>query len=363
MLSRLYTSSPIETRKQIRIGFLPQLDAAPLVAAHKLGLFRKFGIEVELRLEIGSATIRDKIIHGELEAGQADAAMPLTLNAGAGNIACECLTGIVLSSQSSAVIVSKRLWDRGVRDGKSFRDEIMRSRTTKVHTFGVAFQFASANFLLRHWLQSAGLEIDRHVRIATVPLSQTLQHLKSGHLEGFAGGEPWTSNALEDEVGCCIATMADVFPQVPETALVVRSEFADAQREQHLKLIAALIEACSFCESPQNHSVMVDTLSKHLGAPRDALKGNFSAVGPTRTGPQAVGLIFDRGGSCEPSGDKAAWVLRQLAAVGALNESLVTHGELIRRAFRPDLFQQAKQLISHPTTHENEFNTACCSTL
>ena len=44
------------------------------VAAH-LGLFAKHGLRVELRREIGWATIREKIIYGELDAAHAPAPM------------------------------------------------------------------------------------------------------------------------------------------------------------------------------------------------------------------------------------------------------------------------------------------------
>src|SRR6266513_2229453 len=61
----------------LRLGFVPLTDCAPLVMAAELGLFRKYGLEVVLSRELGWATIRDKVIHGELDAAHALAALPV----------------------------------------------------------------------------------------------------------------------------------------------------------------------------------------------------------------------------------------------------------------------------------------------
>ncbi len=55
---------------------MPLTDCAPLVMAQELGLFKKFGLNVVLNRELGWATIRDKVIYGELDAVHAVAGMP-----------------------------------------------------------------------------------------------------------------------------------------------------------------------------------------------------------------------------------------------------------------------------------------------
>src|ERR1044071_2463909 len=78
---------------KLRLGFVPLADCAPLVIAHELGLFQKYGLEVSLSRELGWATVRDKVIHGELDAAHALAAMPVAATLGLGSIKCDCLTG------------------------------------------------------------------------------------------------------------------------------------------------------------------------------------------------------------------------------------------------------------------------------
>ena len=70
--------------KPLRLGFVPLIDAAPLIMARELGLFQKYGLQVQLSREIGWATIRDKIIHGELDAAHAPAGMLVAIHSGIG---------------------------------------------------------------------------------------------------------------------------------------------------------------------------------------------------------------------------------------------------------------------------------------
>jgi ABC-type nitrate/sulfonate/bicarbonate transport system substrate-binding protein len=67
----------------IRLGFVALVDCAPLIMAQELGLFEKYDVEVELHREVGGATIRDKVIHGELDAAaNADWVIESLLSAG-----------------------------------------------------------------------------------------------------------------------------------------------------------------------------------------------------------------------------------------------------------------------------------------
>ncbi len=72
-------------RGPLHIGYVPLNDAAPILMAHELGLFEKYGLEVELSREVGWATIRDKILYGELDAAHAVAGLVLAASCGIGS--------------------------------------------------------------------------------------------------------------------------------------------------------------------------------------------------------------------------------------------------------------------------------------
>src|ERR1051326_1843586 len=83
--------------RPLRVGFLPLTDAAPLAAAQELGIYARHGIRVELSREVGWATIREKIVYGELDAAQAPAPMLWDIQLGLGSAPCPVLTGLVLN--------------------------------------------------------------------------------------------------------------------------------------------------------------------------------------------------------------------------------------------------------------------------
>src|SRR5215207_5962955 len=111
-LSGISSDSAGRTRP-LRVGFLSLTDAAPFVVAQELGFFDRHGVRVELSREIGWATIREKIIYGELDAAHAPAPMLWSAQLGLGCPACEVLTALVLNLNGNAITLSRTLWDAG----------------------------------------------------------------------------------------------------------------------------------------------------------------------------------------------------------------------------------------------------------
>lgn len=323
--------------------------------AHELGLFKKYRLNVTLSRELGWATIRDKIIHGELEAAHAVAGMPVAATLGLGSIPCDCLTALVLNLHGNAITLSNDLWKRGVRDGKTLHEEITRSRREKTFVFGVVYPFSSHNFLLRDWLTVAGIDPNRDVRIVVVPPPQMVANLKAGNLDGFCAGEPWNSVAVQSHVGWCAAVSAELAPGHPEKVLMVRCDFARKRDEEHVSLVAALLEACEFCDAPDHREQIIATLARpaYVNVPAATLRHSLSAEfdfghGEVRHVPNFD--VFHRHNANEPSGNKAAWILQRLRASGLCKDASALTSELGQRIFRTDIFDQAVQLRSAPPT-------------
>ena len=346
----------------LRVGFVPLTDCAPLVMAQELGLFRKFGLRVKLERELGWATVRDKMIYGELDASHALAAMPASATLGLGSIPCDCLTALVLNLHGNAITLSNSLGQRGVRDGDTLREEIKRSRHERILTFGVVFTFSSHRHLLRKWLSAHGIDSERDVRIVVVPPPQMAANLWAGNLDGFCVGEPWNSVAVQSRVGRCVATSAELDPGHPEKVLMVRREFAEKRVNEHLALVAALLEACEFCAAPENCDRIAATLARpeFVGVPAEILRRGLS--GQLDFGGEHLRRVpdfcrFNGTGTNEPSGDKAAWALELVRASGLCQQPSELNFAFGKRVFRPDIFDQAVRLTREPSTqthHEIE---------
>jgi ABC-type nitrate/sulfonate/bicarbonate transport system substrate-binding protein len=344
---------PIRAKRApaLRLGFVPLLDCAPLVMAHELGLFEKYGLRVTLQRELGWATIRDKIIYRELEAAHALAAMPMAATLGLGSSACDCVTGLVLNLHGNAITLSNEMWEQGARDAATLRDFVRRSRRDKAFTFAAVGTVSSHFFLLREWLAEACINPERDVRIVIMPPPQMHTNLNAGHLDGFCVGEPWNSVAVEAGAGWCVATSAELAAGHPEKVLMARREFAEKRPAEHAALVAALLESCEFCAQAENHERVVATLARpqYVGVSESALRRGLSGEfdfghGSTRRVQDFI--LFSGAGVNEPSADKAAWVLNHLRQAVPRFASATAGAALGRRVFRDDLYAEAVRLRS-----------------
>ena len=335
--------------KPLRIGFVPLVDAAPLIMAHELGLFAKYDLNVELRREPGWATIRDKILYGDLHAAHALALMPFAATLGLGSSASDCVTGLILNLNGNAITLSNDLRQRGVRDAKTMRSEIERSRGRKTYTFGVVFQWSSHHFLLRQWLQSGGIDADADVRIVVVPPQAMFINLKSGNIDGYCVGEPWNSVAVDGEAGWCVTTSAQLSPGHPEKVVMVRRDFAETHASEHTRILAALIEACAWVHDAANRETLLATLSQsHYVNAAPALMRR-SLCGPFQFGFGKSEMVpdffrFSGDDANEPAPDKAQWILEHLLRFGAIPDRTAVRTLASGAVFRPDIYEKARQL-------------------
>jgi ABC-type nitrate/sulfonate/bicarbonate transport system substrate-binding protein len=254
-----------------------------------------------------------------------------------------------LNLHGNAITLSNALWRSDVRDASSLRAEIARLRHKKILTFGVVSQFSSHYFLLRQWLMSGGILPDRDVRIVVVPPPQMVANLQAGHLDGFCVGEPWNSVAVQSRAGWCVATSAELAPEHPEKVLMVRRDFAEEHAEQHLALIAALLEACAFCDGAENRDQVVSLLAgrDYLNTSVEALRRGFSGdfdFGHNQRRTVRDFSVFHRNDANEPSGKKAAWVLELIRASGQCPDPSSLNFAFGRRVFRADIFAKASEL-------------------
>lgn len=359
MTNKLQSASSKPAHRPLRLGFVPLTDCAPLVMAQELGLYAKYGLRVALSRELGWATVRDKIIHRELDAAHALAAMPAAATLGLGSIACDCLTALVLNLHGNAITLSNELWRRGVREGKTLADEIRRQHGKKFFTFGVVFPFSSHRHLLRGWLAAHGINADRDVRIVTVPPPQMVVNLKAGHLDGFCVGEPWNSVAVHSRSGWCVAASAELEPGHPEKVLMVRRDFAEQRAAEHVALVAALIEACAFCDHPENRTHIAATLARpeYIGVEESILRRGLDGEMDLGHGMERSiqdFCIYHRHDACEPSGDKTAWVLEVIRASGLCKDPLSVNFAFGRKVFRTDIYEQAVRLSAFQAHKHHE---------
>jgi len=350
-MSRSATKTQVSLlSRPLRVGFLALTDAAPFAVAEERGLFAKHGARVQLSREVGWATIREKVIYGELDAAQAPAPMLWATSLGLESVACPVTTGLVLNLNGNALTLSERLWVAGVRDAKTLRDEAHSRKGEHKLTFGVVFNFSSHHLLLRAWLREGGINPDRDVRIVVVPPAQMFRNLAAGTIDGYFAGEPWNSLAVREKIGWCPTWSSRLQPGHIEKVLMVTERFAESHPTEHAAAIAALFEACAWCEKPANREPLAQLLARagyvnqsaHIISP--ALTGAFDC-GHDRTESVPDFHVFHADHANQPTTAKAAAIQQELVAAGLLPSGSVT-AELPRRLFREDIFKHATRINS-----------------
>jgi ABC-type nitrate/sulfonate/bicarbonate transport system substrate-binding protein len=336
-------------KSAIRLGFVPLVDSAPLIMAAELGLFKKYDVSVRLSREAGWATIRDKIIYQELDAAHSPAGAVIATSCGIGSIAAPCLTGFIFNLHGNAITLSEALWQRGIRDGRSLREAV--SRRERDYIFGVTSQFASHNFLMRSWLLQHRINPEIDVRIVVVPPPQMVANLHSGHIDGYCVGEPWNSISVMKKQGWVVACSSELAPGHPEKSLLVRQSFAEEKSTQHLALIAALIEACDFCQNPENRERVTETISqrKYLNVPTQAVRaslgGHFDhGHGKVENMPDFH--VFSGPLANEPTLERGRWVCGQMKLHGLFPDPSNIPTKQLGDFFRADIYQQALAITS-----------------
>lgn len=329
---------------RLRLGFVPLVDCAPIAMAKETGLFERHGLDVELRCEPGWATIRDKMAYGELEASHALVGLAFALNWGLGVVRTPCLTGYLLNSNGDAIMVSHELHERGVRDAATLAGEIRRQHDRSL-IFGVPHLFSSHHFLLRRWLQPAGITPGRDIRILMLPPAQMASCLREGNIDGYCAGEPFNTIAARDECGVIVAESSDLWSLHPEKALLVTETFANDRKDEHLALIRAVSEAARTCETPEGRKLASRILARpeYLGIEEEIIRsslipGDENSLGTIRG---ENFHVFHHPEVNEPTVDKASWVINQLDAAGVLEGVNREKLPKPREIFRKDLFGEA----------------------
>lgn len=306
----------------VRIGFIPLADCAPLIVARSRELFRKHGVKVELSCEVGWATIREKLLYGQVDAAHAIAGLALAMRMGLSTPPCRVVAPFVFNLHGNAITLSRDLWNRGVRDASSLK-KLIRSSTSRRFTFGMVSRYSSHFFLLRQWLTAGGIDVENEVRIVALPPTQMAANLAAGLIDGYCVGEPWNSIAVESGTGWIAATSEQLSPGHPEKVLLTTETFIERHPDEIRSIILALREACIFCDVHENRAEVAHLLAEsgYFAGNEEILKR--SLVGPLELGTEKTAdvsnfHIFQRREANEPTSERGRWLLNEFITHGLI---------------------------------------------
>src|SRR5512145_2347750 len=153
-----YASDSPET-STIRFGIIALTDCAPIVMAHELGYFKKFGISSTVSKEASWAVIRDKLTLGENQATHMLLGMPLASTMGlAGAPVKPMIAPWVLNRNGQAITLNNKLKAAGVKTPAQIRPLAEKAKAAgDPLTFAMTFPPGTHAMWLRYWLASGGI--------------------------------------------------------------------------------------------------------------------------------------------------------------------------------------------------------------
>src|SRR5256886_7637584 len=248
----VYADDSPET-PNMRFGMIALTDCAPIVMAHELGHFKKFGIYSVVSKEASWAVIRDKLTLGENQATHMLTGMPFASTMGLmGSPVKPMIIPWMLNRNGQAITLANQF--KGVvktpADMKPFAIKAKAGGTPL--TFAMTYPPGTHAMWIRYWLASGGIHPDKDVSLITIPPAQMVANMKIGKMDGFCVGEPWNLRSIADDIGYTVITTQKMWPDHPEKVCAFTEEFAEKNPKTVKAVLKALHLSSEFSDKMEN---------------------------------------------------------------------------------------------------------------
>ncbi|WP_300010474.1 CmpA/NrtA family ABC transporter substrate-binding protein [uncultured Roseobacter sp.] len=332
-------------------GFIPLVDAAPLIVAHEMGFAAEEGIALDLRPAPSWSSLRDMLSFGQVDAAHMLSPVPIAASMGLGGVGTALAAVSVMSVNGNVIGVNDQL-ERKLRDlghDFDFRDPraagaaLFKAKTGRLR-IGVPFPFSMHCELVSYWLESLGWDLSGDLDIRTVPPPLMGDAITAGEIDAFCVGEPWGSRAVDQNGAALLLPGSAIWNFAPEKVLAVRTDWAETEQSLLFRLIRAVWRAGRWLAQDGSALLAAEMLSRpgylNLSAEvlERALSGQLviSRKGEERHADRFV--EFHNGSTTFPWRSQAAWIADRLARRSGKPPEIARAAAAV---FRPDLYRQA----------------------
>jgi nitrate/nitrite transport system substrate-binding protein len=298
------TKNPLE-KTMLKVGFVPITCATPIIMAHPLGFYKKYGLDVEVIKTAGWAVARDKSLNKEYDASHMLTPMPLAISLGAGSQPTPFLMPAVENLNGQAITLDIRHKDK--RDPKQW----------KGFKFAVPFDYSMHNFLLRYYVAEHGLDPDKDIQIRVVPPPEMVANLKAGNVDGFLAPDPFNQRAVYEKAAFIHLLSKDIWEGHPCCAFAASKEFATSMPNTFGALFKAIVDATHYSAKNEHRKEIAKAIApkNYLNQPEtvveQVLTGSFAdGLGEVKNVPNRID--FDP----FPWHSMAVWILTQMKRWG-----------------------------------------------
>ena len=336
----------------IAAGFIPLVDAAPLIVAREIGFAEEEGLDLTLHAAPSWSSLRDQLVMGRTQAAQMLFPMPIAAALGLSGAGTRIDILQVMSQNGNAICVSRALAGRMRGAGYAFDFTDARAAGAALIAaaggqrlrVGVPFPFSTHAELLYHWLTAQGLRAPQDLDVRTVPPPLMAEALAAGEVDAFCVGAPWGTIAVETGVGEALLPGTAIRANAPEKVLAVRHDWAAAEPGLTRRLMRATWRAGRWLARRENRATAAELLARpgYLDLPSELLERALTGdlvISPRGEMRRVPGFIrFHDGASAYPWASQAAWVASRLSARLGLDRAAAT--EAAMALCRTDLYKR-----------------------
>ncbi|UVJ46597.1 ABC transporter substrate-binding protein [Pseudomonas sp. LS1212] len=345
-------------KHSLDIGFMALSDCASVVVAATQGFAQPYGLTLNLKRQSSWATLRDKLVSGELDAAHSLYGLIYAVHLGIGGTnATDMAVLMGLNQNGQSINLSPHLQDHAVTNPEALKCHVHQSRTKL--TFAQTFPTGTHAMWLYYWLASQGIHPLQDVESVVVPPPQMVTHLQAGRIDGFCVGEPWSASAVKQGLGFTLATSQTIWPDHPEKVLGCTRAFIEQYPNTARALVMAILEASRFIEqSQENRRSTAQLLSgkDYLDAPLDCIEprllGNYEdGLGNAWQDPHALRL-HNKGEVNQPYLSDGMWFMTQFRRWGLLRDDPDYLG-VARQVQQMALYREAAEALGVPCSAES----------
>ncbi len=354
---------------QVKLGFMPIFESAPLIIAKEKGFFAKYGMtDAEISKQANWGSARDNVeigsAGGGIDGGQWQMPMPYLISEGLitkNGVKVPMYVLAMLNTQGNGIAIAKTQANKNISLDISKAKDYIQGLKKAGTPFRAAYTFPKVNqdFWIRYWLAAGGINPDQDVSLLTVPAAQTVANMKTGTMEGFSTGDPWPGRLIKDDIGFVAALTAQIWPSHPEEYLGMRADWVDKNPKATKAILKAVMDAQQWCDKPENRKELAQIVAKasYFNVPAATLEPMFMGkyiMGDGQPDIDDFNMAVrywktDKGSVSYPYKSLDLWFLTESVRWGFLPKTyLESSKNLIDKVNRSDLWKEAAKEAGIP---------------
>jgi bicarbonate transport system substrate-binding protein len=358
--------SPEQTpeTKTVKLGYVPIVEAAPLIIAQEKGFFAKYGMsDVNLSKQASWGSARDNVeigsAGGGIDGGQWQMPMPHLITEGLitkGNKKLPMYVLAQLVTHGNGIAIASKHQGKlslQVASAKSLFKELKSSTP-----FTAAFTFPHVNqdLWIRYWLAAGGVDPDADVKLLTVPAAQTVANMKTGTMDAFSTGDPWPYRIVRDKIGFMAALTAEIWKNHPEEYFAMRADWVDKNPKATKAILKGIMEAQQWLDNFDNRKEAAQILAGrnyfNLPTPEilaNPFQGKYDMGDGRKIDDKSMAAYYwkdGKGSVSYPYKSHDLWFITENVRWGFLPKDYITNNaakanELINKVNREDIWKEA----------------------